>query len=403
MVTNSQHNKPPTEQQALSFQDKLLNGVAEAARRLLEVENFDQAVDGALGAIAHATDVDHIAIYDHHVGADAYSGAHSVFSTCLHEWTVARVRKVRGVSGQFLEFHDGIAGSGEWLAKLRAGYSVQKLIRKKSKANQSEREGEDTLSVLRVPIFVSGSYWGNFGFDCTTERVWNEAEIAVLQMAAAFIAGAIVREGNHREREAAASSRTAQLETDNQELRACASLLRCVNAAAQCFIANDDLALAFPAALQILGEGIPQCRVYILRNSHHNNTGELIFNLHAEWDSPSIPRKINSGAKFPVPVSNFPTRLSLSLKAGQAVQFFARELDGIASEDRPIGQARSLLGIPIHVAGVWWGLLGFDDCRKEYIWADARIAILGTAATAIGNSIERDRTRRAREAKEYRF
>ncbi|EDX83772.1 GAF domain protein [Synechococcus sp. PCC 7335] len=399
MVTKIQHNQQPTEQQALSFQNKLLNGVAEAARRLLAVENFDQAVDGALGAIAHAANIDHIAVYEHHARSRSQSQNES--STCPYEWPVVKLKEIQETSAQFCEFYDDIAGSKEWLAELQAGCSVQKLIRRKSKSEQSNQEGENTLLVLRIPIFVGETYWGSFEFDnCMSEKIWDEAEIAMLQIAVAFIGSAIVRERAHSAREAVATGRTTTLATYNQELHAHDRLLRCVNTVTQCLIANDDLALAFPATLQIIGESIHQCRVYILRNSHHSDTGELLFNLHAEWKLPSVPRKITSGAKFPVSVSAFPDRLSASLKAGQAIQFFARELDGIASEDRPVGQAKSLLGIPINVAGVWWGLLGFDDCNEERVWADAEVAILETAATAIGNSIERDRTRRAREAVE---
>ncbi|MEL6854197.1 MAG: GAF domain-containing protein [Cyanobacteria bacterium J06607_13] len=178
------------------------------------------------------------------------------------------------------------------------------------------------------------------------------------------------------------------------------TLLKCVNAAAQCLVANDDLTVALPAMLKILGEGTRQCRAYILRNSKDEPTGELIFNLAFEWDAPDIPSKVEAGGRFPVPISHFPAHLSAPLKAGNATQFFASELDGISPEDRPPGHARALIGVPITVDGQWWGLLGLDDCLDERLWSEAEIAVLETAAAAVGSALLRDQSRRAREAAE---
>ncbi len=186
----------------------------------------------------------------------------------------------------------------------------------------------------------------------------------------------------------------------NQQLQARDSLLNCVNAAVQCLVANDDLDVALPAMLKILGEGTQQCRAYVLRLSRDEKTDEEWFHLDHEWDAPTIPAKCETGGQFPVPVNAFPERLTTPLREGRATQFLARELDGICSEDRLLGQARSLVGVPIWVAGDWWGLLGLDDCWEERAWREAEIVVLATAATALGNALERDRTRAAREAAE---
>ncbi|MEO0770638.1 MAG: GAF domain-containing protein, partial [Cyanobacteria bacterium J06649_4] len=100
------------------------------------------------------------------------------------------------------------------------------------------------------------------------------------------------------------------------------------------------------------------------------------------------------------PISHFPAHLSAPLRAGKSTQFFARALDGISPEERPLGHARSLLGVPITVDGQWWGLLGLDDCLYERLWSEAEIAVLETAATAVGSALARDQSRRAREAAE---
>ncbi len=196
------------------------------------------------------------------------------------------------------------------------------------------------------------------------------------------------------------STLAQRIRTYNQQLQNRDSLLNCVNAATQCLVAHDDLGTALPQMLKILGEGTQQCRAYILQISRATPTDDGTFHLTLEWDAPEIPPKSETGGRFPVPISAFPTQLTAPLKAGKATQFLARDLDGISPAERIPGQARSLVGVPIMVAGEWWGLLGLDDCLAERVWSEAEIVVLATAATAVGNAIERDLARKARETAE---
>ncbi len=194
-------------------------------------------------------------------------------------------------------------------------------------------------------------------------------------------------------------SKLASIISDyNQQLRIRDGLLNCVNAAAHCLVANDDLTVALPAVLQILGEGTRQGRAYILQNSRDDLTNEPLFNLLVEWDAPGVPTKEEAGGQFPVPIQTFPDHLTAPLEAGHSTQFLASELEGLEAQHR--GQARSLVGVPIMIAGEWWGLLGLDDCLEERVWSEAEIAVLETAATSIGSALERDLARQTREASE---
>lgn len=383
MVTPVQQSQPGLEQHHSSSQDALLSGVAEAAKRLLVIADFDTAVNGALEAIALAAGIDRIFIYENRFDQTLQEEV----ADCPYEWARPGLISHREARVCFPMVYSQIEGFTHWLTELKAGNPVQVLTKDLAVTCQSKTPQDSALSILTVPIFIGEDYWGNLGFDdCTTKRVWSKAEIAVLETAAACIGSAI--------------ERTRTQEAYNQQLRDRDSLLKCVNAAAQCLVANDDLTVALPAMLKILGEGTQQCRAYILRNSQDEQNNQLIFNLAFEWDAPNIPNKIESGAQFPVPISHFPAHLSAPLKAGNATQFFARELDGISPEDRPLGHARSLIGVPITTDGQWWGLLGLDDCLDERLWSEAEVAVLETAATAVGSALERDRSRQAREAAE---
>ena len=54
--------------------------------------------------------------------------------------------------------------------------------------------------------------------------------------------------------------------------------------------------------------------------------------------------------------------------------------------------------IPIFVEGQFWGAVGTDHCREKKLLTEAELAAFKTAANCIGNAIERDRTRKNREA-----
>lgn len=360
----------------LPKQERLLAGVAEATRQLLAIADFDTAVNGALEAIATAADIDRIFVYQNHIEPDF----HRESATCPYEWTATDVVKARELPNHFPLFYDEIEGYSEWLSELKTGQPVQKLAREMSGLGQDKQVQEQALSVLTVPIFVEGDYWGNFGFDdCTTERVWDEVEIAVLETAAASFAGALERRKN-----------VAELQRQD-------ALLKSVNEAAQCLVATGELEQAIPEALQILGEETQQDRVYVFENVFPNGPDGVFWEIPYEWVNTGIPTVKVTTTEWPIAMASFPPIVNDSFSTGQAVQFLTRDLQGKAQRINEKGQTLSLLAVPITVSNQWWGVLGFDDCTTERQWSDAEIAVLQTAAACIGGAIERDRTRKDRE------
>lgn len=360
----------------LPKQERLLAGVAEATRQLLAIADFDTAVNGALEAIATAANIDRIFVYQNHIEPDSLRES----ASCPYEWTTTGVVKASELPHQFPMFYDEIEGYSEWLSELKTGQPVQKLAREMLGLGQDKQVQEQALSVLTVPIFVEGDYWGNFGFDdCTTERVWNEVEIAVLETAAASFAGALERRKN-----------VAELQRQD-------ALLKSVNEAAQCLVATGELEQAIPEALQILGEETQQDRVYVFENVFPNGPDGVFWEIPYEWVNTGIPTVKVTTTEWPIAMASFPPIVNDSFSTGQAVQFLTRDLQGKAQRINEKGQTLSLLAVPITVSNQWWGVLGFDDCTTERQWSDAEIAVLQTAAACIGGAIERDRTRKDRE------
>ncbi|MEM9537133.1 MAG: GAF domain-containing protein, partial [Cyanobacteria bacterium P01_E01_bin.45] len=89
------------------------------------------------------------------------------------------------LDGSFLEFHQS----------LLRGEVVNFLVADLSAPEREFMEAQGNTSMLIVPIMVQGQCWGEIGFDnCGEPRLYDEAEISILRVAAESIAAAISRQ-----------------------------------------------------------------------------------------------------------------------------------------------------------------------------------------------------------------
>lgn len=80
------------------------------------------------------------------------------------------------------------------------------------------------------------------------------------------------------------------------------------------------------------------------------------------------------------------------LSRGRAV---AALTDELPEGERTVLQApelavRSVLTVPIHVHGRWWGSMGLDQCEDDRAWSDAEVEAVAAAANMLGAAIERE-------------
>src|SRR5215204_1240530 len=82
------------------------------------------------------------------------------------------------------------AGRSYWAG----GKPVYGQTREFPQSEQPELREQGILSILIVPIFVEGKWWGQIGFDdCSEEREWSTAEVGALGAAAGTLGAAIRR------------------------------------------------------------------------------------------------------------------------------------------------------------------------------------------------------------------
>ena len=80
-----------------------------------------------------------------------------------------------------------------WYETLKQGQTLSNLVRNFPPDEREILQAQNIISVLAVPIFVAGEFWGFIGFDdCHSDRQWTETEQLILAAAAASIGSAIV-------------------------------------------------------------------------------------------------------------------------------------------------------------------------------------------------------------------
>ena len=207
---------------------KLLDSVAEVANLLLRSADFVEVLPEVTRLLGEAVGSDRCS-----VGQDVVrepSGDIAVKPLC--EWAKEGLAILPESSPDFLV--DGlipIEGSFlDFRKTLLRGEVVNFLTEELSTGPKEFMEQQGVTSMLLVPIFVEGQCWGSIGFDnCGEPRLYDEAEIAILKVAAESIAAAIARQAQDEalresekavlaEREKAAQVRAEKLAETNEAI-----------------------------------------------------------------------------------------------------------------------------------------------------------------------------------------
>ena len=82
----------------------------------------------------------------------------------------------------------------DWRERRARGEAMQVIVSDLDGEKRAWLELQDMKALVRLPVFVSGKWWGTIGFDdCVEERTWSEAEIEALRAAAGLIGVAVAR------------------------------------------------------------------------------------------------------------------------------------------------------------------------------------------------------------------
>jgi PAS domain S-box-containing protein len=174
----------------LRRRDAVLEAVRLASQRFLESQSSWRAsINEVMAMLGRAASVSRVYIFENF--HDAAGGLRTGQS---HEWVApgieAQIDNPELASLSYTDLHfDGIA------AQLAAGEVVAADVADLEPEQRPVLEDQGIVSLVLVPVFVGGHWWGFLGFDdCTAPRSWSAAEIDALRAAANALSAAVLRQ-----------------------------------------------------------------------------------------------------------------------------------------------------------------------------------------------------------------
>jgi len=144
--------------------------------------------------------------------------------------------------------------------------------------------------------------------------------------------------------------------------------------------------------LEILGQATEVDRVYIFRDHQDPVTGRHLMSQLAEWNSGDAQSQIDNPALQNVDYldNGFGEWLE-KLPAGKEINCRVAEMKSPAKELMLVQDITTILIMPIFVGEEYFGYIGYDECFTPREWQPGDLALLRSAAGAIGLRLARQR------------
>jgi signal transduction histidine kinase len=147
-------------------------------------DTFDSDLLSSMGIVANAAEVDRMYIWKNSVKDGV------LYTSQIYEWSEKVPPQQELLSAQTP--FDAIAPG--WGKELEKGLCFNGIVRNMNPVQRAILEPQGVLSMMLVPIFVKGEFWGFLGFDdCRRERVFSDNKENILRSASELIAEAMIR------------------------------------------------------------------------------------------------------------------------------------------------------------------------------------------------------------------
>ncbi len=172
----------------LQRRDVLLQGVADASQTLLSYGDWQDAVDQTLALLGQATQVDRVSLLVNHPHPEGQGWVIHQEST----WDHPQIRDLEIPPLEKLSYQPDLE---RWYRMLSSGQSITGSLEHFAGPERWVLQRWGVRSILMVPIFVSGRFWGMLSFaDCSLPRQWSVAERSILGAMAGSFGSALERQ-----------------------------------------------------------------------------------------------------------------------------------------------------------------------------------------------------------------
>ncbi|HKJ38913.1 MAG TPA: PAS domain S-box protein [Anaerolineales bacterium] len=170
--------------------ESIISAVASTAQLLLKSTNWRDEINSILKLLGEATGASHVYVFENHDGEGDV-----MLSSIQHEWTSPGLKPELNNPQYKNTRLVSIPGIEDWYINLSAGKPFYGSKNQYPRYWKRVFENSGLKTLLDVPVFVNGQWWGIFGFDdFTNEMPWSQAEIDALVAATGILATAIERQ-----------------------------------------------------------------------------------------------------------------------------------------------------------------------------------------------------------------
>ncbi|MCD4667399.1 MAG: PAS domain S-box protein, partial [Sulfurimonas sp.] len=162
-------------QKEIQFHSDTLQAIVYILNELILNSNFNNGVENSLKKVVETLDVDRVYIFENHIVNN------ETVCSQKFEFTKDNISaEIDNPQLQNIPYTD--AGIKRWKEKFLNKEHIEGLVRDFSGYEKDILELQNIKSILVMPIWFEGKFWGFIGFDdCTTQRVWHELEKDVLK------------------------------------------------------------------------------------------------------------------------------------------------------------------------------------------------------------------------------
>jgi len=287
--------------------------------------------------------------------------------------------------------------------QLEQGNVVNCLVKDLPDPDRSLLAAQGNTAELFVPILINHHCWGFIAFDnCCETRLYDEAEVAILKIAADSIAAAIERQAKDVElrnvqenllqteqrRSAELAKANEALQWHEQDVQQSYRLLSVVAEVTKDLLENSQVEEAIAQAFQKIGEADQISRVVLMQERLEVSSGRLQHVVIQEWTASGIPRQMDDPATKAVYNDEYGV-LANELEAGRSIWYVLEDLPEPAQSQQSNIAVKSTGAVPIFIEGKYFGCVAFDDCIQHREWTPQDIDVLTSAAGAIGAALHR--------------
>ena len=220
------------------------------------------------------------------------------------------------------------------------------------------------------------------------EQCWTLAQHAALALRMSQLAEEAKQAAIACEREKAATQRAAELAKANEELRQRDRLLSAVAQITRDLLEAEDVDIAIPSALRLVGQAANISRVQLLLERQAPAKQKLQHIVAYEWNALGIAPQIDHPTAAVLDNDEFNFMIQ-ELHLGRSIWRLVEDFpDPIQTTFKSIG-IKSSGTVPIFIEGRYIGGIGFDDCVTARQWSQQEIDVLTTAAESIGAALHR--------------